>query len=115
MQQATTKRELTASTVAAIKGMVARGDRQWDVGVLYNMNSARINEIVHGKASGKRWVHVQPAPADKLPPPGPYVVVAQVHMDSVAAKALAHAAIVNELQALVLKFSANGPHDISAS
>jgi len=48
--------------------MLARGDRQSDIAAYFKVNSGRICEI----NTGQRFVRVQPAAPDQIPPPGPY-------------------------------------------
>ena len=52
------------------KGMLERGDRQSDIAAYFGVNGGRIAEI----ASGETFASVSAAPANELPPPGPYVV-----------------------------------------
>lgn len=59
---------LTGADASLVKGMLQRGDRQHDVAAWFGVNAARINEI----ARGIRYLYVQPAPRDQLPPGGPY-------------------------------------------
>lgn len=72
----------THSTVAIIKGMVARGDRQMDVAVFHGLNQARINELVNGTGAwGKAFKHIVAAEPETLPESGPYAVVGKVGYD----------------------------------
>jgi hypothetical protein len=59
---------LNDETAALIKGMLARGDKQSDIAACFMLNGGRIAEI----NTGQRFSHVKPAPADALPPAGPY-------------------------------------------
>jgi hypothetical protein len=59
---------LTEEDARIAKGMLERGDRQHDIAAWFGVNGGRIAEISTGKAFN--WV--EPAPEDKLPPPGPY-------------------------------------------
>lgn len=54
---------------AIIKGMLARGDRQHDVAAWFGVNGGRVAEI----AAKRRFRHVEAAPTEVLPPPGPYL------------------------------------------
>jgi hypothetical protein len=65
---------ITAEHAALIKGMLLRGDRQSDIAACFLVNSGRIAEIHKGKgALGQTYKHTEPAPADTLPPAGPYL------------------------------------------
>lgn len=59
---------LTDDVGALIKGMLLRGDRQSDIAACFGINSGRVAETNRGQ----RFAHVNPAPADELPPAGPY-------------------------------------------
>jgi hypothetical protein len=59
---------LTRADAALVKGMLARGDRQHDIAAYFGVNGGRIAEI----ATGQRYRDVAAAPADELPPAGPY-------------------------------------------
>lgn len=61
---------LTAADAAVVKGMIARGDRQSDIAAFFKVNGGRISEI----NTRKRFAGVVPAPADALPPAGPYEI-----------------------------------------
>ena len=93
---------ITDEVAAVIKGMVRRGDRQMDVAVFHAINQGRVNEIVRGTRSGKKYAHVQPAPIDKLPEPGPYVIVSRVTHD----KGMVAQGMVSELRLLLERYSA---------
>jgi hypothetical protein len=60
---------LTAADAAQAKGMLLRGDRQHDIAAWFGVNGGRIAEI----ATGLTFRDVGPAPAEDLPPPGPYL------------------------------------------
>lgn len=60
---------LSEAEAAMVKGMHTRGDRQQDFAAWFGVNSGRIAEIIHGS----KFPSVNPAPADKLPPRGPYL------------------------------------------
>jgi hypothetical protein len=51
------------------KGMIARGNRQHDIAAWFGVNGGRIGEI----ASGHKFYSLSLAPAESLPPPGPYL------------------------------------------
>jgi hypothetical protein len=51
--------------------MHARGDRQHDIAAYHGVDSARVSEIV----KGHKFRGVVPMPGDRLPPPGPYIVL----------------------------------------
>jgi len=95
---------LTDEQAAAIKGMVKRGDRQHDVAVLFGVNQARVNEIVHRKGYGKHYLHVSPAPEEQLPRPGPYVVVAQSYLSDTEKRALVYEEVVSALSELLERY-----------
>jgi hypothetical protein len=82
---------LTSADAAVIKGMLRRGDRQHDIAAWFGVNGGRIAEI----ATSHRFAEVQAAPADRLPPPGPYPkarqAVAAIEALAAAKKALASA------------------------
>lgn len=59
---------LTRADAALVKGMLARGDRQHDIAAYFGVNGGRIAEI----ATGQRYRDVAAAPANELPPAGPY-------------------------------------------
>lgn len=60
---------LTDAEIAIAKGMLARGDRQHDIAAWFGENGGRIAEI----STGQRGAHVAAAPANQLPPAGPYM------------------------------------------
>lgn len=60
---------LTLDDAAIAKGMLARGDRQHDIAAWFGVNGGRIGEI----ATGSRYLEVEEAPSQLLPPPGPYL------------------------------------------
>lgn len=59
---------LNAADASLIKGMLLRGDRQHDIAAWFGVNGGRIAEI----ANGYRFSRVIAAPAEDLPPSGPY-------------------------------------------
>jgi hypothetical protein len=60
---------LNDQEIAIVKGMIARGDRQHDIAAYFGVNGGRIGEV----STGQRGPQVSMAPADRLPPPGPYL------------------------------------------
>lgn len=63
----------TAADASIIKGMLARGDRQADIGAWFGLNHGRINELKKmSTGHAKKFRDVAPAPPHALPPPGPY-------------------------------------------
>lgn len=60
---------LTDLMAAAIKGMVARGDRKHDVAAFFGVNPGRVADVV----SGRKFAQTSPLPGDDLPPCGPYL------------------------------------------
>lgn len=65
--------------IAVIKGMLLRGDEQHHIAALFGENAGRVAEVANGMKPvdpdgqrKERGREVQPAPADRLPPPGPY-------------------------------------------
>lgn len=72
-----------------------------DVATYFSVNQGRINEIKSGKGYGKRYRSVPPAAVDKLPPPGPYVVVSRYEYDEMAIKAAATQELVRQLEQLL--------------
>lgn len=75
---------LTHADAAQIKGMLARGDRQHDIAAWFGVNGGRIGEV----STGATFWEVQLAPADQLPPPGPYPIGKAVAALSAARAAL---------------------------
>jgi hypothetical protein len=63
-------RRVKMADVPDIKGMLIRGDPQSDIAAYFGTNGGRIAEI----NTDQRWAWIEPAPPDKLPPPGPYPV-----------------------------------------
>lgn len=60
---------LTSADASIVKGMLARGDRQSDIASFFGVNGGRIAEI----SVGKKFASAPVAPANMLPPKGPYV------------------------------------------
>jgi hypothetical protein len=70
---------LTEKDIAIAKGMLLRGDDQHHIAALFGENAGRIAEISNGMKPPNGEIHrvergrdINPAPADELPPPGPY-------------------------------------------
>ena len=61
-------RRLTPADASIITGMIARGDRHHDIAAWFGVNQGRIAEV-NGEAV---YADVPTAPAQSLPPPGPY-------------------------------------------
>ena len=61
-------RRLTPADASIITGMIARGDRHHDIAAWFGVNQGRIAEV-NGEAV---YADVPIAPAQSLPPPGPY-------------------------------------------
>lgn len=61
--------QLTAEDAAIIKSMIVRGDRKHDIASWFGVNPGRISEVDSGSLFGD----VVAAPAEVLPPPGPYL------------------------------------------
>jgi hypothetical protein len=66
---------LTSADAAIVKAMLARNDRQHDIAAWFGVNGGRIADI----KTGKTFPEVQPASADNLPPPGPYLAGKDAH------------------------------------
>jgi len=60
---------LTDQEIAVVKGMLLRGDRQHDIAAYFGENGGRIGEV----STGQRGAGVAAAPAEQLPPAGPYL------------------------------------------
>jgi len=56
------------SEIAAVKGMIVRGDKQSDIAAYFGVNGGRISEV----NTQKYGADVKAAPQDQLPPRGPY-------------------------------------------
>lgn len=59
---------LSDHDAAIAKGMLLRGDRAHDIAAWFGVNGGRIGDI----SVGREFQWVRPAPAEALPPPGPY-------------------------------------------
>lgn len=62
---------LTEEDASIIKGMLKRGDIPQDICFFFGVNPGRISDI----KSGKTFLEVSPADAEKLPRPGPYPAI----------------------------------------
>jgi hypothetical protein len=60
---------LNDGEIAIVKGMLLRGDRQHDIAAYFGVNGGRVGEISTGQTGGS----VTAAPAEDLPPAGPYM------------------------------------------
>jgi hypothetical protein len=60
----------TYREIQIVKGMLARGDKQHDIAAYFGVNGGRIAEVATDKCD---YPSAPAAPAEKLPPPGPYV------------------------------------------
>lgn len=60
---------LNEEDASIVKGMLSRGDRQHDIAAWFGVNGGRIAEI----STGAKFVDIEPANAELLPPPGPYL------------------------------------------
>lgn len=60
---------LSSADASIVKGMLARDDRQSDIASYFGVNGGRIAEI----STGARFRSAPVAPANTLPPPGPYI------------------------------------------
>ena len=61
-------RRLNEARAALVKGMADRGDRHHDIAAWFGVNQGRIAEVV----AGDKYPNAPVAPAEQLPPPGPY-------------------------------------------
>lgn len=55
--------------MAIAKGMLLRGDKQHHIAAYFGVNGGRIADL----STGKQGAEVSAAPADELPPAGPYM------------------------------------------
>jgi hypothetical protein len=60
---------LNDGEIAIVKGMLVRGDRQHDIAAYFGINGGRIGEI----STGQTGATLAAAPAEDLPPAGPYM------------------------------------------
>jgi hypothetical protein len=58
-------RALSADDAAIVKGMLARGDRQYDIAAYFGVNAGRIAEI----SMGQKFADIRPADPASLPQP----------------------------------------------
>jgi hypothetical protein len=56
---------LSEGEIETVKGMLLRGDKQYDVAAYFGVNGGRIAEISTGQTGSR----VTASPADDLPPP----------------------------------------------
>lgn len=66
---------LTAEDASLVKGMIARGDRHHDIAAWFGVNQGRIAEVKNGHT----FLGVEEAPAEDLPPSGPYTSGKSAH------------------------------------
>ena len=93
---------LPEATVAAIKAMAARGDRQVDIALYWSVSPATVNALKRNKVAAYR--SVLPADQSSLPAPGPYTIVpVAVHDDALVAM-LARDKLVAELRTILAKY-----------
>lgn len=93
---------ITETVAAAIKGMVARGDKQMDVAIWAGCNQGRVCEIANGTGYGRHFLHVAPALPEVLPEPGPYRVLSVRRVNELEL----NAAVVAKLEALIAELKA---------
>lgn len=72
--QRAARQPLTVEDAARIKGMLLRKDFQSDIAQYHSCNQGRIIEI----KKGLKFKDVPPMAPERLPPPGPYIVVDRV-------------------------------------
>jgi hypothetical protein len=60
---------LNDGEISVVKGMLIRGDRQHDIASYFGINGGRIGEI----STGQTGSSLTAAPAEDLPPAGPYM------------------------------------------
>lgn len=92
--------KLTEADAAVIKGMLARGDKQWDVAVWFGVNAARIAEI-----NTRQTFRDVPASHGDLPERGPYVTVSKIVHDELALRAAVTDGVIAELKAIISKLT----------
>ncbi len=61
-------RRLNKADAELVKGMADRGDRHHDIAAWFGVNQGRIAEVL----AGDNFPNAPVAPAEQLPPPGPY-------------------------------------------
>lgn len=100
---------LPRDTVAKIKGMGLRRDKQMHIAIWFGLNQARVNEIINGTGGGTRYKAIPAAPPEELPPPGPYTVMPSAQAD-------AYREVIRELHLLIetyeTKLAGNVAHGI---
>ncbi|WP_234713324.1 hypothetical protein [Rhodopseudomonas palustris] len=82
--------------------MLARGDRQHDIAAWFGVNQGRIGQI----STGEKFSEVSVAPADKLPPQGPYLAGRDAHSAMIALEAAAET--INTALALIRERAKEG-------
>lgn len=63
--------DITPAMIATIKGMLRRGDRQFDIATWWDLPLTHVNNI----STRKRGREIVAAPSETLPPQGPYQIV----------------------------------------
>lgn len=97
------KRKLNLIDRHVVKGMLARGDRISDVAYWFGVSPSTVHGIK--KASAKyAWTMLDAT--TQLPPRGPYQLVQRAELVTLTAQRDAAAAVVRELEALLLKYQA---------
>ncbi len=89
-------------TVAVVRGMSVRGDRQADIAHWHGISQATVNRIVTGKARAYRGIEPR---LSGLPPPGPYDLVARDELAQVRAAQQARDQIIAELRMLLDRYT----------
>lgn len=97
--------KLPADSVAKIKGMLARGDRQADIALWFSVSASTVSSIKFNRIPAYRGI--ARCPDNDLPPQGPYAIVSQrVHDVALSARA-ARDMLVAELQTLIGKYASD--------
>lgn len=68
LRAAASGRRLNKADAELVKGMANRGDRHHDIAAWFGVNQGRIAEVL----AGDKFPNAPVAPAEQLPPPGPY-------------------------------------------
>lgn len=105
--------ELPDSTVAAVKGMLLRGDRMVDIGLWWSISSSTVHGIKKGKVRAYR--PIAPAQPEQLPPRGPYVVVAKQEHDETRAAAASRDRLIADLTGLLDSYRRMGSDHVAGS
>lgn len=101
---------LPRHTVAQIRGMARRGDRQTDIAQWFRLSPSTVNRIKLRRVPA--YSDVAPADPADLPPPGPYIVVAQAVHDEALSARRAKELLVAELQQIIARHTqGNTPDD----